>query len=280
MVTSTPQIMFRDEYVQEFQLRESLLRDRVTTNAQLKGYQATFLVAGSGGATAVTRGSNGKLPYRNVSKTQKTATLTESFDPQSMTGFDIFSSQGDMKQIMMDSSMEVIYRSMDTKILAALSGATLTQAAGIATLDYVTKAIVTLGTNKALGGGDNGVTAVITPAYAGYLRMIDGFSSSDYVSADKQLYMSDATQSFTWNGVTWIVHPELVGVGTSSAICYMFNRSAIGHAYDSAGITVNAGYNEEEDYSYVLAKVYDGAVLLQNSGVIKMLHDDSALIVT
>ena len=50
------QIQYRQEFIATFEQKQSLLRDTVTTEAVIKGNTATFLVAGSGGATATSRG--------------------------------------------------------------------------------------------------------------------------------------------------------------------------------------------------------------------------------
>ena len=70
------QIQYRQEFIQSFEAHSTLLRDTVTTEAVISGQQAVFLVAGSGGASAVTRGLNGRIPARNDNNTQNTCTLT------------------------------------------------------------------------------------------------------------------------------------------------------------------------------------------------------------
>ena len=77
MAESAPQIQYRNELVAEFEEGMSWLRRTTVTEAVIKGNQATFLVAGSGGASAVTRGLNGLIPARADSNTQSTVTLTE-----------------------------------------------------------------------------------------------------------------------------------------------------------------------------------------------------------
>ena len=77
MAESAPQIQYRQQLVAEFEEKMSWLRNTTVTEAVIKGNQATFLVAGSGGATAVTRGINGKIPARADSMTQPTVTLVE-----------------------------------------------------------------------------------------------------------------------------------------------------------------------------------------------------------
>lgn len=77
MADSAPVIQYRKEIVAEFEEGMSWLRQTTVTEAVIKGNQATFLVAGSGGATATTRGINGLIPARADNLTQTTATLTE-----------------------------------------------------------------------------------------------------------------------------------------------------------------------------------------------------------
>ena len=77
MADSAPQIQYRSQLVDTFEEGMSWLRQTTVTEAVIKGNQATFLVAGSGGATATTRGINGLIPARNDSMSQPVATLTE-----------------------------------------------------------------------------------------------------------------------------------------------------------------------------------------------------------
>ena len=80
----------------------------------------------------------------------------------------------------------------------------------------------------------------------------------------------------SWLGIKWIVHPELPGVGTNSETCFMYHQTAIGHAANTGGMMTAVGYDEEDDYSFCRMSVYMGSALLQNSGVVKMIHDGSA----
>lgn len=77
MAESAAQVQYRQEVVDGFEQRRSLLQDFVTTEAVIKGNQATFLIADSGSATATTRGLNGLIPARPDNLTQTTATLAE-----------------------------------------------------------------------------------------------------------------------------------------------------------------------------------------------------------
>jgi len=75
MAETAFQTQYRDEFIAGFEARQSLVRDYVTTEAGIKGNTATFLVADSGSATAVTRGVNGLIPARAENADQVRATL-------------------------------------------------------------------------------------------------------------------------------------------------------------------------------------------------------------
>jgi hypothetical protein len=280
MADTAFQIQYRQEWIDGFELRQSLIRDAVTTEAVIKGNQATFLIADSGSATTVTRGVNGLIPARADSLTQTTATLTEEHDLVRRTNFNIFASQSDGRRIMQATSYGVVNRKTDSQIITALDTATNdTGAYTTASLAMAVKSKAILGNAKVPFDGQ--VWALITPAFEAYLLQTTAFSSADYINA-KPLAGSGSNRMgfgyYEWMGVKWIVHPGLTGVGTSTEKCYMFHKSAIGHAMDTAGMNMAVGYDEEQDYSYCRTSAYMGAALLQNSGVVQMKHDGSAYV--
>lgn len=62
MAETAFQTQYRQETIDTFEEGMSWLRMCTTTEAVINGNQAVFLVAGSGGASAVTRGVNGLIP--------------------------------------------------------------------------------------------------------------------------------------------------------------------------------------------------------------------------
>jgi hypothetical protein len=104
---------YRDEAIAVYEREQSLLSQCTVNEFVRNGNTATFLVAGSGSATAVTRGINGRIPARPDSLTQTSATLQEWHDKVIKTNFNIFASQGDQRRIMQMTSMAVINRKMD-----------------------------------------------------------------------------------------------------------------------------------------------------------------------
>lgn len=272
MADSAFQIQYRAEFIAAFEQNQSLVRNTVTTDAVIKGNQATFLVAGSGDATAVTRGLNGLIPARADVNTQNTATLVEWHDLVRKTGFNIFASQGDQRRIMQETSMGVINRKLDLDIITELNTATQdTGAATTASLSLVMYGSTILGNNAVPLDGN--ISALITPAFHAYLMQTKEFASADYVNNkpfDGQLTM------YRWAGINFIVHPNLPGKGTAAEKCFLYHKNAIGNAINTGGIDTKVGADEEQDYSFARTTVYTGSKVLQNSGIVVINHDGSA----
>ena len=285
MADTAFQRQYRQEFIAGFEDRQSVLRATTVQEAVIKGNEATFLVATSGSAIAVTRGVNGLIPARADSLTQTTATLREYHDLVRKTNFNIFASQGDQRRIMQMTSMGVINRQIDNLIITQLdtatnaTGATASQAS----LDMVVWARTVLGNNFVDLSDEDNIFGLVTPAFEGYLMQIPEFASSDYVEV-KPL-TGPARRFRRWAGVNWIIHPRLtnsVGAGGTGASeqCYMYHRNALGCAVDREGIDAAAGYDEEQAYSYARTSIHMGAAALQNSGIVQMLHDASGYAAT
>lgn len=269
------QTMYRDEMIMGFEKRESLVRRTTVTETDIRGNEAVFLVADSGGAEAVSRGVDGDLPTRPDNSNQYTATLQEWHDVPEKTRFNIFASQGNQRALMQQTCMSVINRKIDKDIHAALDLATTTWgSAAAATFTLITKAMTILRNNFA--EEDAPLFALITPAFHGYMQGFKEFASADY-SRDPRFEGQSKSKVFDWNGVTWIVDAALDGVGTSDATCFMYSMNAIGHACDKESLDTAVGYDAKNDKSWARCSMFMGSKLLQNSGVVKMPHDDSAL---
>lgn len=272
---SVPVSLYREEYIAAFEQDYSMLRTGTVRHTQIKGNSAIFLVAGSGGETAVTRGSNGQIPYKTVSNTQNTCTLVEKHAPFEMTGFDIWANQGDQRRIMMDGSRAVLSRDMDQAIIDQLDTATVTTgSAAPASLDMIEKAIVKLGNAEVPLWDEDSMFAAVTPAFQAYMMQITEFSNAQYVEVKP--FAGPAKKMRRWHGINWMIHPNLTGVGTSSEKCYLWHKNSLGHAANAAEMNVDADYERKQQVSWTNATLYHGAKLLQNSGIVQMLHDGSA----
>lgn len=276
MASSAPITQYRDQLIATFEEGKTWLRHTTVTEHQRSGNQAVFLVAGSGGATANTRGLEGRIPGRHDDMTQYTATVVEWHDKVIKTGFNIFQSQGNQRKLMQDTTRMVLNRRLDQDIIDVLDTATNNLgSADTISLNTVARALTTLGENEVPVDEEDNMFAVCTPAVRGYLMQIPEFNSVDYV--DMKFLNGQSKRIMRWAGFNWIFHPNLTGVGTASEKCYFYHKNSIGSAFDTENLKVAIGYDEEDDYSYARASSFTGTVMLQQPGVVQFLHDASAI---
>jgi len=278
MAETAFQKQYRQEQIAAFEVQQTLLRHTCTTEVVVKGNSAEFLVAGSGGATAVTRGVNGLIPARADDLTQTTTTLVEWHDLVRKTRFNIFASQGDQRSVMQRTTTNVINRQVDSDIITELNTGTVnTGAATTASMELSVHALTILQNSDVPWDGN--ITGLITPAYNGYLLQIPEYASADFVDLREMngapSAWNDQVKAKQWMGVNWIVHPALPGAATAAEKCFMYHKSAIGHAMDMDSFDTAVGYDDEQDYSYARASCFMGTEILQNSGVVVINHDGS-----
>lgn len=266
-----------------FEQGMSLLRHAVTTEAVIKGNQATFLVADSGGATATTRGLNGRIPARSDNLNQYTATLTEYHDLVERTSFNLFASQGDGRSIMQRTSLKVLNRKTDQDILGELqNGTNTTGNATTGSLALVLKAATILGNNEVPMDEQDNLFFLASYAFQYYLMQIPEFTKASYVDVKVLVKSPESGSGITvvrpfrrWAGFNWIFHPNIVGKGTSLEYCFAFHRDAIGHAINTGEMEALAGYHERQAFSWARTTGFMGPKLLQNKGVVVVKHDGS-----
>lgn len=251
----------------------------MTREAVIKGNTATFLVAGSGAATAVTRGVNGLIPSRNDDLNQYSATLVEWHDLVQRTGFNLFASQGDGRRIMQETTMGVINRKMDQDILTELANAT--QDAGAAatlSLSKVMHAVAILGNADVPVQEEDNMFGIISPAGYAYLMQTKEFASADYVEVKP--FAGPIRTYRRWAGINWIMHPNLSGAAGAAELCYVYHRNAIGQAVNTGDMDMAVGVHDEQNYSWARCSVFMGSKILQNTGIVKITHDGSGFAAT
>ena len=277
MADPTYVTQYRTEQIATFEQRYSILRDCCVRETIVKGNSAVFQVSGSGSAVAVERGSNGQIPYYTTDNTQNTVTLVEAHAPFERTGFNIFSTQGDMKAVMHTEAIATLNRHIDQKIIDQLdTGSITTGTAATAGMDIVGKAEVYLGNQNIPIDEEDNMFCVVTPAFRWYLLQTTEFASGDYV--DTKPLNGPVRKIWRWAGKNWLLHTGLTGAGGSSENCFMFHRRAMGHAANSKEMDVRVGYDDKQDVSWARASLWHNAKLLQNTGIVQMVHDGSAIV--
>jgi len=276
MATNAPMIRYVAETVAAFEQHQSVLRLTATTEHMRDGNIATFLVAGSGGREATTRGLDGRIPGNAPVLTQNQCTLVEWHDKEVRTDFNVFESQGDARRISQMDVVGVINRKIDADILGnnGLGAATLGDSVAQQTsLDWILSHQAALGENEVPIDEEDNVFCAITPRLRSKLFQIKEFGSGEYVEIKP--FNGPARKMYRWAGINFLMSTRLSGMTTESATCYMWHRSALGHAIANGHPDVDGDYNREDKYWWHLASAYIGSKLLQNTGVRKMLHVDN-----
>ena len=274
MTESAFRTVYREEYIAAFEQNYSALRAACVQDATIRGQTAVFLVSGSNSAAAVTRGINGQIPFGVVDNTQLSCTLSEKHAPFETTDFNIFASQGNQKKIMQDSSIATLNRDIDDVVIAQLDTATQDTASAVeADLNLVEMAGTILGNNDVPVDDEDNLFAIITPSFRSFIRQTPEFTSGDFQNV-KMLGggMKRVWRAMGWN---WITSTRLTGKGTATEKCYFLHKNAMGHAANSKEMEVDVGYERKQKNSWTNASLYHGAKLLQNSGIVQVLHDGS-----
>lgn len=262
-----------DEWVVAFQRGETYLKDSVSKEVMISGSTASFALQGAAGRMSE-RGTNGLIPSRNRTDTQPTIPLKEKHSKETRTGFDVFTAAANLREAMQNAGANAAAREIDYTIIDALATATNSYGAAI-TLTYgkTVDALSELFEQDVMVG--NEITCLWTPKAWARLLTFQEFKSADYIDS-KPLVGLTLDRPKIWLGAKHIMHNGLPGKGTATASNFIFAKPAVGHAIAQDKVMVDAGYNGEDDYSYSRHTIYDGATILQQAGVIKVVTDDTA----
>ena len=269
---------YRDEWTHEFQRGETYLKDTVTKETIINGHSsATFAIAGQSSGMSE-RGVNGLIPTRNANDRQVPVPLKEKHSLENQTSFNVFTSQGGkLREAMQKRSRMDAVREIDDEIIRALTTATNVFNSGTA-ITMTLGRMVDIVSDLWEGNVDARVTFLHTPKSWARLLLMPNFTSSDYV--DRKPLMQDAPRPLIYANAWHMLHNGLPGRTGATAQMFVYAKSAVGHALATDEIKVAAGYNDEQDYSWDRATIYHGAAILQQAGVLKIVHDDSAALPT
>jgi hypothetical protein len=270
-------VIYRREFVESYNVGKTFLADRFTDESMTMGRSAVFDVATLGGRMSV-RSVDGRIPRRNRSDSQVTCTIDERVCKEEVTDFEKFTSQADERAKINRSIMISVNEEIDYHILTELANASTSYSGTAApiTLDTATKVIATLSQNKV----PEDLTWVVSPMMEARLQNIQGYTSADYVST-KPLetggnQYAGQRKIKSWLGAGWIVHPNLPNTGTASCTTYLVHRRAFGLAVPTNKIQYEFGRIPGELADCAVAGLMMGAKILQNTGILKFLHNDAA----
>ncbi|MEN9856747.1 MAG: hypothetical protein RLZZ157_1873 [Pseudomonadota bacterium] len=163
-------------------------------------------------------------------------------------------------------------RKTDDIIIGKLSGATTVIAAGgPLTTSIAGQANVVL-QNKSVPF-DRNLFGIVTPGAFNHMKASKQFSNKDYIG-DTNLPFMTMTDWVWWNGIYWMPHEGLPGVGTATSEGYVYHMravaAAIGHDIRSTVTWENTKGNW-----FVNNRFRMGAEILMDNGIVKFTYTDN-----
>jgi len=267
------QTLYGKEFVSAYEQKQSYLRGTVTTEGDVKGDKFIFIIEGAADE-AVTRGANGNIPYASDDQTSATCQLAEYHHLARKNNFNVFSSSVPQRLSMQRRGIVSINNKTDNLILTQLATTTFAANSGNAvaglTLAAVLESVAILNANKVPNDGER--YGLLSPMAYAHLMKVNQFASGDWVS-DKPFMKHVHWRN--WMDVKWCVHPNLPGVGTGTASCFVYHKASVGHGINMGEMVTKIGQNDEQDYSWARTSAYQGAKALQVSGIVKIVHNDT-----
>ena len=275
-----------------FQREGSMLRPGVYTKDNIIGSTAYFEKLGTG--TATTKSRHGEITPMNATHTQPSCTIVDFYAGDFVDLLDEAKTNIDARMAYAKSGAYALGRKVDSQITAELD--TTTQST--ITLTVTSAAAIqgtTLGWVEALDSNsvpnDGQRYGAVTPRMFAQLMTVESFASADYVGSSGMPFTQGAPGHQKWKdwmGVKWCMHPDLPGKGTATAKCFIWHKSAIGHATGKHAGNIASNNSVAADITwqgtraahFVNHMMSGEACLIDDTGVIEGNLDDTAAIAT
>lgn len=275
-VENTFRIQFNDEFKQDFDRTQALLRKTVRSNGVAMGQFARFDIVDPSDESHE-RGRDGRIPISQLGLSQVTATIQEHYKKYQIDSFDLFRNNPTTRTAMAARGVGSVNKAIDNVIIQELDSTT-NQVSGtgaaLSTLSAVTNWLVQLWENDVPQDGK--VWGVITPRAKMQMLKINEYKSRDFTEVmplDKQ--MTGPNDYFSWLGVKWFTHTGLTGAKSNNASCYVYHEDAIGHMIDGDP-EMRVYYVEDEDRYACWVRARHAARVCLPRGVVRFRHDDTA----
>jgi hypothetical protein len=275
-----------------FQREGSLLRPGVQMKNGVVGSSAVFQKIGSG--TATTKARHGTITPMNQTHTAPSATLADFYAGDWSDMLDESKITINERMALARGGAYALGRKVDDQIITALNGTSQSTIA-VTVTSYATIQSTMLQWVEALDANDvpnDGMRyGLITPRLWSQLMTVEEFQRADFIGANGLPLIEGAPimqRWKLWNGVMWKVHNALPNAAAASATGYIWHRDAVGyatgaHANNSAAndmVAADITWHGDRASWFVNHMMSGGAVLIDDTGVIEALWDDSAAIVT
>lgn len=267
---------YEREVHEAYQRMGSYLRSTVRTKSNVIGSSTTFQKVGKG--TASTKARHSLIPTMNQDHTPIECTLADWYAADWVDKLDELKTNIDERMVVTNGGAYALGRKTDELIITALDGTTNVLSGGYVALTRA-RALASFEALIALDvPADGGIYCVVTPRQWSQLLTLDEFASADWVDSKPFVEGAPSPGRFrTWLGVNWGFHTGLPGMGTSTAKCFMWHRTSIGHA-SGADVTTDITWHGDHAAHFINNMMSQGACLIDANGALEIQVDDTTAI--
>ena len=253
-----------------YQQMGTKLRSTIRSKSGVVGTSTTFQKVGKG--IASTKSRHGIVPVMNLNHTPVECTLQDYYAGDWVDALDELKTNVDERRVVASAGAYALGRKTDELIINAMNSAT--QYVG----DYstgLTKALIMAALEKLNSNDvpdDGRRFAVVGVHQWNELLALDEFVSADYVGGATPLV--DGCESRKWLGVNWILCNSLP-ISSDDRDCFIYHATSIGHACGQE-VKTDITWHGERAAHFISNSMSQGAVLIDNEGIVRIKCDDDA----
>lgn len=256
-----------------YQQMGTKLRATVRSKSGVVGASTTFQKVGRG--TASTKSRHGIVPVMNLNHEPVECLLQDYYAGDWVDALDELKTNVDERRVVASAGAYALGRKTDELIISAMSQATESvgdYSTGL-TKDLILSAVESL--NEKDVPDDGRRFAVVGVHQWNELLSMDEFISADYVGNDLPLVSGGASKK--WLGITWILHNNLP-LSSEHRDCFIYHATSIGHACGQE-VKTDISWHGERAAHFISNSMSQGAVLIDNDGIVRVKCLDSAEII-
>lgn len=267
--------------------------DAVRVKDNVVGSTAIFNRVGTG--TATTKARHGTITPMNQTHAAPSTTLADFYAGDWVDKLDEAKINISERDVIASGGAMALGRKVDDQITTVLNTTTAATVTFDTTETFVTERADTLLWVETLWGNDvpndGQVFGVITPRQWSQLLTLQEFSRAEWVGTDGSAFLAGPAIGRAkwkdWLGVKWKMQTGLPAAGTATAKGFIWHKSAIGYAVaKSAGnvagnqsVAADITWHGDRSAHFVNHLMSGNAVMIDDTGVIDAIYDDTAAIV-
>ncbi|MBL0690546.1 MAG: hypothetical protein JJV93_02740 [Alphaproteobacteria bacterium] len=252
-----------------YQQMGTKLRNTVRTKNNIVGSNTVFQKVGKG--VANTKSRHGMVPVMNLSYEPVECLLQDYYAGDWVDALDELKTNIDERRVVASAGAYALGQKTDELIINKLNETTQNSgdfSTGL-TKEIILKAVEQLNSKNVPDDGQR--FAVVGVHQWNELLQMDEFVKSDYVGDAHPLL--NGSENRKWMGIVWILHNELPISDSDERSCFIYHKSAIGHAV-AQDIKTDISWHGERASFFVSNSMSQGSALIDDTGIVKLCCND------